>query len=571
MTSTFCVMPWMHLDILPSGSSMICCGAYNTIKVGDEEASLYRHTIGDIWRSDHVRDVRRAMLAGQWHADCEGCMRQEEKNLPSLREQYNNSYLGTTPEEQAVKLEHCRSVAEETEFGLDGQPESLQLTVGNLCNLKCRMCHGRFSSQIERDPVHGLWASLPYKDVTTQWRNETIDIAPRPALGAKYDGFYAPEFIGRESVRWSEPVARIDLPVLQDGICGLSLRLSETMPESQRLRLAINGRVLCDEVIGKGSWERCYDFDEIAVGSELRIDLEASGIRIEGDDRELGVPIANLQLRRRMQDTDRGDDVLFSRVNGRRTWYEDADFIMDEIFPDRDKVRIIGIVGGEPFISPTLMNVFRRLVDDGMASNIILRLTTNATRLTDEWIELLREFKSLLIGISIDGIGYSYEYIRAPAKWKTLEKNIAKLLELDNAFVAASPTIQAYNALEVVEMYRYFVTTWIQPPAFLNVLSYPDYLSLRVLPPKARRIAASRLRAYAEKDCPSDLIPGAMQLAAALDGFGDEFDHTVMRQFMLFTNDLDKSRNQDFRQTYPELYELIVDAGFDWTDETRYA
>jgi len=42
---------------------------------------------------------------------------------------------------------------------LSPTPRVLQLEVGNLCNLKCRMCSGTFSSRIELDPVHNQWAS----------------------------------------------------------------------------------------------------------------------------------------------------------------------------------------------------------------------------------------------------------------------------------------------------------------------------------------------------------------------------------------------------------------------------
>ncbi len=43
-----------------------------------------------------------------------------------------------------------------------------------------------------------------------------------------------------------------------------------------------------------------------------------------------------------------------------------------------------------------------------------------------------------------------------------------------------------------------------------------------------------------------------------------------LREFMLFTNDLDRMRDQDFKKVHRELYELILDSGFQWTDETKF-
>ena len=40
---------------------------------------------------------------------------------------------------------------------------------------------------------------------------------------------------------------------------------------------------------------------------------------------------------------------------------------------------------------------------------------------------------------------------------------------------------------------------------------------------------------------------------------------------MLFTNDLDQSRDQSFRDVHGELLGYIEDAGIRWSDERRFA
>ncbi len=51
----------------------------------------------------------------------------------------------------------------------------------------------------------------------------------------------------------------------------------------------------------------------------------------------------------------------------------------------------------------------------------------------------------------------------------------------------------------------------------------------------------------------------------------DAFDPRLLRDFMLFTNDLDLSRSQSLAQTSHELLALIAEAGFEWTAETLHA
>jgi hypothetical protein len=51
----------------------------------------------------------------------------------------------------------------------------------------------------------------------------------------------------------------------------------------------------------------------------------------------------------------------------------------------------------------------------------------------------------------------------------------------------------------------------------------------------------------------------------------EELDPQLIREFMLFTNDLDHARGQSFAEAHGELKELLRDAGFDWTHETLHA
>ena len=94
-----------------------------------------------------------------------------------------------------------------------------------------------------------------------------------------------------------------------------------------------------------------------------------------------------------------------------------------------------------------------------------------------------------------------------------------------------------------------------------------------VLPPSGRRLAIERLWSYAEGDCLPKNRELVFGLASGLEKAGDRevFDENLMRTFMLFTNDLDITRGQSFRDTHGELLELITDAGFMWTNETFHA
>ena len=137
--------------------------------------------------------------------------------------------------------------------------------------------------------------------------------------------------------------------------------------------------------------------------------------------------------------------------------------------------------------------------------------------------------------------------------------------------MTAVATLQAYNALNIVDLFKYLDSIGLDFYAY--PVSHPSYLSPMVLPPSGRRLAIERLWSYAEGDCLPKNRELVFGLASGLEKAGDRevFDENLMRTFMLFTNDLDITRGQSFRNTHGELLELITDAGFMWTSETFHA
>ena len=152
-----------------------------------------------------------------------------------------------------------------------------------------------------------------------------------------------------------------------------------------------------------------------------------------------------------------------------------------------------------------------------------------------------------------------------------LTGNIQILKQQSRTHLTAIATLQAYNALNIVELFRYLDSIGVDFYAY--PVSHPAYLSPIVLPPAARRSAAERLRSYAAADCLPKNRELILGLAKSLDKVDapEPFDEQLMRSFMLFTNDLDITRGQSFQDTHQELLQLIIDAGFPWTDETFHA
>lgn len=133
---TFCVLPWMHLYIGPDGNVLPCCQADPTLPMGNIQTS----SVIDIVKSEQYNRLRSNMLNGKRSRECSRCYMQEDSGLASSRIGQNQLW----------------NSVDSTQFNADGTVDSfaplyLDIRLNNICNLKCRMCSGYFSSSIAQE------------------------------------------------------------------------------------------------------------------------------------------------------------------------------------------------------------------------------------------------------------------------------------------------------------------------------------------------------------------------------------------------------------------------------------
>jgi MoaA/NifB/PqqE/SkfB family radical SAM enzyme len=179
MSKVFCDKPFNHNYIHPNGKMRLCCTTVQDLPT-DNNYNLFdanKHSINDYWNSNRMKEIRRKMIAGEKIRDCERCYRQEEQGAESLRStQGMNKYIvGTLPDGTYQE-----------------SANSMQIQLGNICNLKCKMCsqmyshmHGMETKEIgEQDPKWLHWVKEQGANVNN-WTNE---------LGIKQEWYKNKEF-----------------------------------------------------------------------------------------------------------------------------------------------------------------------------------------------------------------------------------------------------------------------------------------------------------------------------------------------------------------------------------------
>ena len=569
MSKTFCALPFKHLCIGPEGTARTCCVSHDFISDQGAPMSLTTSTMEQIWNSAYMRDIRRAMLRGERISACEVCYESEAASGQSYR-----THTGLEPVAgHKMDVDSVGAQVAEGGYRVENRPSFVKLEVSNLCNLKCRMCYGAASSQIERDPVHSRWSG-GVEPLHAIWRGRTARIGPEPRIGVLNSGLYASEYVDGRLRVGTDGHAIFNLPLQADvELDKLEVTFHPAGCTDRNYRIVVNGRRVAKGQVGCAGHAVGIDLWGRFGGDALVVEiLSDTAVDFPGGP-ERGVALSEILLHRN-DGTGRGSGyqpprLLASGAGPQAPWYMDDGKIFGDTLKSYESLERLYITGGEPLIHERVREILEYLVRKGAASHIHLELSTNCTTVQPEFLDLIKRFKRTELLLSLDAVGDTYDYIRYPARWKTVEANV-RALKFEHGLVCkVPPVVQVYNILNLVDLFRYCDAMGFD--ITLNILHMPDRLAIHHLPPSVRRVAAGRLRAYAQADCRELTRPQVISLADYLDGLTAPLNRTLLHELMLFTNDLDATRGQDFRKTHAEFVSLAADDGFEWTNEIRFA
>ena len=139
-TEKFCVLPWISLEASPIGTVRPCCLADDEIlDDSGEKFSLSTASFDSIQRSESMRGLRQQFLAGEQPQTCRKCWNEERAGRTSKR---------------MHTLDRLKHIVGEQTWTEDAKPLMfLDLKLGNICNLKCRICGSWSSSQFASEEI----------------------------------------------------------------------------------------------------------------------------------------------------------------------------------------------------------------------------------------------------------------------------------------------------------------------------------------------------------------------------------------------------------------------------------
>ena len=166
---TMCLAPWVHTYLSPQTERRMCCAsrepAQNFRQYIDTESGTGKYipvTLDEHWNSEHMRSVRRRMLAGETLPECEVC-NDRLLNTSVYRTYFDHLFQHKLPEVYANTQPDGTTTME---------PISWDYRFSNLCNFKCRTCGDMLSSAWETEQKQNNMVN--WADPKNNWMRDDI-------------------------------------------------------------------------------------------------------------------------------------------------------------------------------------------------------------------------------------------------------------------------------------------------------------------------------------------------------------------------------------------------------------
>ena len=147
----FCVLPWVSLEASPVGTVRPCCLADDELV--DDAGDKFNLATADfdaIQNSASMKELRQEFVDGKQPKTCRKCWKEERAGRTSKR---------------MHTLDRLKHMLPDQDWTADAKPLMfLDLKLGNICNLKCRICGSWSSSTFAAEELQHLMRNEDRKD-----------------------------------------------------------------------------------------------------------------------------------------------------------------------------------------------------------------------------------------------------------------------------------------------------------------------------------------------------------------------------------------------------------------------
>jgi radical SAM protein with 4Fe4S-binding SPASM domain len=164
-SKTFCMFPWLHLNVTPRGDVYPCCSSDYT----EPFDNVANNSLDNIFNNNKMKQLRLDMLSEKTNSICGYCYKHEESSPFSFRK-YSIEHFGKDFDQLVTQTKSDGSVS-------TFKMKYFDVRFSNICNMKCRTCGSEFSSQWaqetkQHDNVDSSYRVITHADETGRLLDE---------------------------------------------------------------------------------------------------------------------------------------------------------------------------------------------------------------------------------------------------------------------------------------------------------------------------------------------------------------------------------------------------------------
>ena len=241
-----------------------------------------------------------------------------------------------------------------------------------------------------------------------------------------------------------------------------------------------------------------------------------------------------------------GDTNQYAHLMGRLgRWPELNDKFWEDIETQIEEVESLEFFGGEPFLIKRHFDILQTLVDKGRAKDISISYNTNGSIYPKDYIDLWKQFKSVQVFFSVDGVGERFNYIRHPQQFDEVMKNFWQFKQHDWLKVNLFYTVGIFNIMYMDDMLDYHAEHNMDCEIHFNTVYEPKHVPAKALPQNVKQIITDKFKEHTDSRIQNML--NYMN--------GEQLDvEQYMPEFVRQTKFSDEYRGESFAKTFPELY-----------------
>jgi len=233
-------------------------------------------------------------------------------------------------------------------------------------------------------------------------------------------------------------------------------------------------------------------------------------------------------------------------------WIEQDSFIWDNIKENIQHTKRFNFLGGEPFANKQHNKFIESIANSTYAKDITLSYVSNGTLLSKKMFDCLKNFKLVIIRLSLDVLQEPGEYFRFPIKWNVFEDKL-KLMQdyaaqYDNFDIGVQWTCSNISMFYLPETFDYMQNYY---PAikfiFANHVEWPIHMSAQVLPLSIKKIITDKVSQYDFKEYQSK-VPFYINHMNEKNLWNDHG-----KTLLQYLDDLDIERKLSWRHSFKEM------------------